>query len=49
LSADIKSLGKLGISECCFFTCNESKDGWSINVIPASVDDGIANLSDENY
>lgn len=48
LGADIESLSKLGISNFGFFTGNESKDGWSINVTSASVDDSIADLSDKN-
>jgi len=45
LSAYIESLSKLIIGDLWLFTRDESKDGWSINIASASINDSVADLS----
>lgn len=48
LGADIQSEGELIIGSLWLIGSDESEDGWSIDGSSASVDDGVADLSDQN-
>jgi len=46
--ADVESKNKLLMCLLRLFTLNEGEDLWTINVVAASVDDGVANLADQH-
>lgn len=49
LGADIKGQSELIMSFLGFFVLDESEDLFSIDVVSALVDDGVTDLSDQNY
>jgi len=46
LCTDIKSNSKLIMGTCMIFRADKLEDGWTIDGVSASDDDGIADLSD---
>lgn len=48
LGADIKSKDQLLVSLMWLLTLNEGKDLWSIDIVSASIDDGVADFSDQD-
>ena len=48
LCTDIQRVGKLIIGSLWLVCSDESKDGWSIDGSSASINDGVADLSDQN-